>query len=105
MGGIGPMFGQLGFFNKFAGREIADERPLERYVAESKRLPGAMEQHLGGRQWFMDDDYTIADVSMLGWVRNLIGCYDARELVGFDSFGKVAAWLARGMARPAVQRS
>ena len=104
MGGIGPMFGQLGFFHKFAGKEIADKRPLERYVAESKRLLGVMEQHLGGRQWFMDDDYTIADISMLGWVRNLIGFYGARELVGFDGFGHVAAWLDRGLARPAVQR-
>ena len=104
IGGIGPMFGQLGFFHKFAGKEIADKRPLERYVAESKRLLGVMETHLGGRQWFMDDDYTIADISMLGWVRNLIGFYGARELVGFADFGNVAAWLDRGLARPAVQR-
>jgi GST-like protein len=104
MGGIGPMFGQVGFFHKFAGKEIADKRPLDRYVAESKRLLGVMEQHLRGRQWFMDEEYTIADISMLGWVRNLIGFYDARELVGFDGFGNVAAWLERGLARSAVQR-
>jgi GSH-dependent disulfide-bond oxidoreductase len=104
MGGIGPMFGQLGFFNKFAGKEIADKRPLERYVAESKRLLGVMESRLDGRQWIMDDDYTIADISMLGWVRNLIGFYEARDLVGFDDFKQVAAWLDRGLARPAVQR-
>ena len=104
MGGIGPMFGQLGFFNKFAGKEIADKRPLERYVAESKRLLGVIEIRLDGRQWIMDDDYTIADISMLGWVRNLIGFYEARDLVGFDEFKHVAAWLERGLARPAVQR-
>jgi GST-like protein len=104
MGGIGPMFGQVGFFHKFAGKEIADKRPLDRYVAESKRLLGVMEQHLGGRQWFMDEEYTIADISMLGWVRNLIGFYGAGELVGFDGFGNVAAWLERGLVRPAVQR-
>jgi GST-like protein len=104
MGGIGPMFGQLGFFHKFAGKEFADKRPLERYVAESKRLLGVMDSHLAGRQWFMDDDYSIADISMLGWVRNLIGFYGARELVGFDGFAHVAAWLDRGLARPAVQR-
>ena len=73
MGGIGPMFGQVGYFHKFAGKEIADKRPLERYVAESKRLLGVVETRLDGRQWIMDDDYTIADISMLGWVRNLIG--------------------------------
>ena len=104
MGGIGPMFGQLGYFHKFAGKEIADKRPLERYVAESKRLLGVIEGRLGGRQWIMDDDYTIADISMLGWVRNLIGFYGARELVGFDDFGNVSAWLDRGLARPAVKR-
>jgi GST-like protein len=104
MGGIGPMFGQLGFFHKFAGKEIADKRPLERYVAESKRLLGVMDSHLAGRQWFMDADYSIADISMLGWVRNLIGFYGARELVGFDGFAHVSAWLDRGLARPAVQR-
>jgi GST-like protein len=104
MGGIGPMFGQLGYFNKFAGKDIADKRPLERYVAESSRLLGVMEIRLEGRQWIMDDEYTIADISMLGWVRNLIGFYEARELVAFDSFKHVAAWLERGLARPAVQR-
>ena len=104
MGGIGPMFGQVGFFNKFAGREYEDKRPLQRYVAESKRLLGVMETRLAGRQWIMDDEYTIADISMLGWVRNLIGFYEARELVEFDSFRYVPAWLERGLARSAVQR-
>jgi GST-like protein len=104
MGGIGPMFGQLGFFNKFAGKEISDKRPLERYVAESKRLLGVIDIRLDGRQWIMDNDYTIADISMLGWVRNLIGFYEAGELVAFDSFKHVAGWLERGLARPAVQR-
>ena len=104
MGGIGPMFGQLGFFHKFAGKEISDKRPLERYVAESKRLLGVMEIRLDGRPWIMDDEYTIADISMLGWVRNLIGFYGARELVEFDALRHVPAWLERGLARPAVQR-
>jgi GST-like protein len=104
MSAIGPMFGQLGYFHKFAGREIADKRPLERYVAESKRLLGVLEGQLGGRQWIMGEEYTIADISMLGWVRNLIGFYGAGELVGFDAFRSVSAWLGRGLARPAVQR-
>jgi GSH-dependent disulfide-bond oxidoreductase len=104
MGGIGPMFGQVGFFYKFAGKEIADKRPLERYVNESKRLLGVIESRLAGRQWIMDDEYTIADISMLGWVRNLIGFYGARELVAFDDFVNVSAWLDRGLARPAVKR-
>ena len=104
MGGIGPMFGQVGFFHKFAGKEFADKRPLERYVAESKRLLDVVETRLAGRQWIMDDEYTIADISMLGWVRNLIGFYGAGELVAFDTLKHVPAWLERGLARPAVQR-
>jgi GST-like protein len=101
---IGPMFGQVGYFNKFAGREIPDKRPLEHYRDESKRLLGVLETRLCSRQWIMGDDYTIADISMLGWVRNLIGFYEARELVEFDVLRQVPAWLERGLARPAVQR-
>lgn len=104
MSGIGPMFGQVGFFHKFAGKEFEDKRPLERYVNESKRLLGVMETHLASRQWFMDDDYTVADISMLGWVRNLIGFYGAGDLVEFSQFKAVGSWLERGLARPAVQR-
>ena len=103
MGGIGPMFGQVGFFHKFAGRDYEDKRPLARYVAEAKRLLGVLETRLDGRDWLMDD-YTIADVATLGWVRNLIGFYEARDLVDYDSLTRVPAWLERGLARPAVQR-
>src|SRR5882724_5979026 len=104
VGAVGPMFGQVGFFHKFAGKDYEDKRPRDRYVAESKRLLGVMDRHLDGKQWFMDDDYTIADISMLGWVRNLIGFYGARELVAFDSLKYVPVWLERGLARPAVER-
>ena len=104
MAAVGPMFGQLGFFHKFAGREIEDKRPLERYRNESKRLLGVLETRLEGRDWIMGEDYTIADISLLGWVRNLVGFYGAGELVEFDSFKRVPAWLERGLARPAVQR-
>ena len=104
MGGVGPMFGQLGFFNKFAGKDFDDKRPRDRYVDESKRLLGVLDARLDGRTWIMGDEYTIADIATLGWVRNLITFYEAREIVGFDDFKNVAAWLDRGLARPAVQR-
>ena len=104
MASIGPMFGQVGFFNKFAGREIADKRPLDRYVAESKRLLGVLDTRLDGRSWIMGDDYTIADIATIGWVRNLITFYEARELVEYDTFKNVVAWLDRGLVRPAVKR-
>lgn len=104
MAALGPMFGQLGYFHKFAGREIEDKRPLNRYRDESKRLLGVLETRLAGRDWIMGADYTIADIAMLGWVRNLIGFYEARELVEYDALKAVPVWLERGLARPAVQR-
>lgn len=104
MASVGPMFGQLGFFHKFAGREYEDKRPFERYQKESKRLLGVLEERLQGRDWIMGSEYTIADISLLGWVRNLIGFYGARDVVEFNNFPLVGQWLERGLARPAVQR-
>lgn len=104
MGGLGPMFGQLGFFHKFAGKDYEDKRPRDRYVAESKRLLGVLNQHLAGRSWMMGDDYTVADIAIFPWVRNLVGFYEAGDLVGFADFPEVARVLAAFMARPAVVR-
>jgi GST-like protein len=104
MGHVGPMFGQVGFFHKFAGREWEDKRPLERYAEESKRLLKMLDTRLHGRQWIMGDDYTIADIALLGWVRNLVEFYEAAHLVAYDEVDDVHFWLERGLARPAVQR-
>ena len=104
MAAIGPMFGQLGFFHKFAGKEYEDKRPFERYRAETQRLLGVLEARLKGRQWIMGDEYTIADVATVGWVRNLIGFYGARDVVDYDVLKHVPEWLERCLARPAVQR-
>ena len=103
VGHVGPFFGQVGFFHKFAGRDWEDKRPLKRFADESKRLLQVLDDRLQGREWVMDE-YTIADISLLGWVRNLIGFYAAGELVDFESMTNVQAWLGRGLARPAVQR-
>ena len=103
MAAIGPMFGQVGFFHKFAGKEIEDKRPRDRYVAEATRLLKVLDDRLEGREWIMGD-YSIADVATLGWVRNLIGFYEAGDLVKFDDLKNVPGWLERGLARPAVQR-
>lgn len=102
MGGIGPMFGQLGFFHKFAGKDYEDKRPRDRYVAESKRLLGVLDKRLDGRDWIMGDQYTIADIAILPWVRNLVGFYGAGELVDFAQFKNVARVLEAFVARPAV---
>ena len=104
MGGVGPIFGQLGFFHKFAGRTYRDKRPRDRYAAESARLLGVLDERVAHREWVMGADYSIADIALLGWVRNLIGFYDAAEIVGFNRFGHVKRWLDSGLARPAVQR-
>ncbi len=101
---VGPMFGQVGFFHKFAGKDFEDKRPRDRYVAESKRLLGVLETRLAGRAWIMGDDYTIADIALMGWVRNLVGFYGAGDLVDYGSFKLVPQWLERCLARPAVQR-
>ncbi|MFY3936124.1 glutathione S-transferase N-terminal domain-containing protein [Achromobacter xylosoxidans] len=102
MGGIGPMFGQLGFFHKFAGKDYEDKRPRDRYVAESKRLLGVLDKRLDGRDWVMGEQYTIADIAILPWVRNLIGFYGAGDLVDFPQFRNVARVLETFVARPAV---
>ncbi len=104
MGGIGPMFGQLGFFHKFAGKDYEDKRPRDRYVAESKRLLAVLDKQLEGRSWVMGEEYTIADIAIFPWVRNLVGFYGAGELVGFGDFKNVQRVLDAFVARPAVAR-
>ena len=104
MGGVGPMFGQLGFFHKFAGKDYEDKRPRDRYVAETKRLLGVLNERLQGRAWIMGKDYSIADIAVFPWVRNLVGFYGAGELVGFSDFPEVQRVLDAFVARPAVQR-
>ena len=104
MAAIGPMFGQVGFFHKFAGREIEDKRPRDRYVTEAKRLLGVLDARLAARTWLMGEAYGIVDIATLGWVRNLITFYEARELVDFDALANVPDWLERCLDRPAVQR-
>lgn len=104
MSGVGPTFGQLAYFHKFAGREIDDKRPLERFRSEAQRLLGVLEQRLEDREWLMGDIYTIADISLIGWVRSLTTLIDAGDLVRYDELKSVPAWLQRCLARVAVQR-
>jgi GST-like protein len=105
MGGVGPMFGQLGFFHKFAGKEYEDKRPRDRYVAEARRLLGVLDNRLAGRAWIMGDTYTIVDMAVFPWVRTLVGFYEAGELVGIKEFPHVTRVLEAFLARPAVARA
>jgi GST-like protein len=104
MGGIGPMFGQVGFFHKFAGKEFEDKRPRDRYVDEAKRLLRVLDQRLQGRQWMMGDAYTIADIAIFPWVNNLNTFYGAGELVGMAGFTNVMRVTTAFLARPAVRK-
>ena len=104
MGGIGPMFGQLGFFHKFAGKDYEDKRPRDRYVGEVRRLLAVLDARLATGAWLMGAHYTIADMAVFPWVRNLVGFYDAAALVGFAEFGHVGRALEAFVARPAVAR-
>ena len=103
MGGTGPMWGQLGFFHKFAGKDWEDKRPRDRYAAESKRLLTVLDRHLEGRTWMMDDEYTIADIAIFPGVNTLVNYYGAGDLVGFAEFRNVQRVLAAFLARPAVR--
>ena len=102
MGGLGPMFGQLGYFVKFAGKEIEDPRPRERYLNEAKRLLGVLEGHLEGREW-VAGEFSIADIAIAPWLRGLEG-YGTKDMLGWDELTHVPAYLDRFLARPAVQR-
>jgi GSH-dependent disulfide-bond oxidoreductase len=104
MSSVGPMFGQLGYFWKFEGRMIEDKRPLERFACESKRLLGILNDRLSDRTWVMGQDYTIADISLIGMVRNLVEYYQAGELVDYQQMINVHRWLDKVLARPAVKR-
>ena len=104
IGGVGPMFGQLGFFHAFAGKDIEDPRPKQRYVDETERLLSVLDDRLEGRQWVMGDDYSIADIAIFPWVRTVRDFYKAGDLVGLDEFDNVNGALDRFLARPAVQR-
>ena len=104
MSGMGPMFGQVGFFHKFAGKDYEDKRPRDRYVAESKRLLGVLDRRLADRPWILGEDYTIADIATFPWINNLIGFYGAGDLVGIREFTHVERVLQAFLTRPAVKR-
>lgn len=102
MGGLGPMLGQMGFFVKFAGREIEDPRPRQRYVDEARRLLGVLAGHLDGRDW-VAGDYSVADIAIAPWL-NALNFYGAKDMVAWDDHPHLQTYLDRFMARPAVER-
>lgn len=103
MGGVGPMFGQVGFFHRYKGREIEDPRPRTRYLNEARRLLGVLDRQLDGRDW-ITGEYSIADIATAPWLRTIRVNYDAEKETGMDGFANVQAYLERFLSRPAVQR-
>ena len=104
IGSVGPMFGQLGFFHIFAGKEYDDKRPRDRYVDESRRLLGVIDGQLAQHTWLAGDEFTIADIAVFPWINGLLNFYGAGDLVGIDDFPHVSAALAAFLARPSVQK-
>ena len=104
MGGIGPMFGQFGFFHKFAGKEIEDKRGFERYRDESRRLIGVLDGRLEGREYIMDD-YSIADIAIWPWLRGMIGFYEAGDIMEMGKYPNASEWLERCAGREASKKA
>ena len=104
IGGVGPMFGQVGFFNKFAGKDYEDKRPRDRYVAEARRLLGVIDGQLARSTWIAGEEFTIADIAIFPWINNLLTFYEAGELVGAADFKHIGAALETFLARPSVQK-
>lgn len=105
MGGIGPMFGQLGFFFRFGGAQYEDKRPRDRYVAESRRLLRVLNEQLKGKTWVMGDELSIADMAIFPWVHSVVHFYQASAIVGYEDVPEVDRALRAFYERPAVQRA
>lgn len=101
MGGLGPMFGQLGFFYKFAGSQWEDKRPQQRYIDEAKRLLAVLEKELDGKEWIAGD-FSIADIAIAPWL-GALEFYGVKEVLGWEQHPNAVAYLDRFKARPAVQ--
>ncbi len=105
MGGAGPMFGQFGFFHKFAGKDIEDKRPYERYQNESKRLLNVINSQLEKSEYLVGDEYTIADLALWPWVRTLNGFYEATEELEMQKYTAIDRWFEKCFSRPASEKA
>lgn len=101
MAGLGPMFGQFGHFYKYAPEKIP--YAIERYSKEARRLLAVLDKQLEGHDYVIDNEYTIADMAIVGWVLCLDRFYNGKDHLQLDEFKNVNAWVARLLERPAVQ--
>ncbi|WP_299732331.1 glutathione S-transferase N-terminal domain-containing protein [uncultured Tateyamaria sp.] len=103
MAGLGPMCGQLGYFITFAGKDIEDKRPRDRYLNEVKRLLDVVERRLADRDW-LAGSYSIADMAVAPWLNCIEQFYHAGDMVGLRDRKNLSAYMDRFNARPAVMR-
>lgn len=96
MGSIGPMFGQLNHFRKFASEKIP--YAIERYEKETLRLYGVLDQQLADHE-FLCDDYSIADIAIYPWV----AIYEFQGLT-LDEHPNLKRWVETVQERPAVKK-
>ena len=104
MGGIGPMFGQFGHFFKFVKDKVTDPYPEERYTNETRRLLQVLDGHLDGKNYFLGEEYSIADIATFPWVRTVRDFYLGGDAVGLNDFSNVLRWLDYCLEKPATQR-
>jgi GST-like protein len=95
MGSVGPMFGQLNHFKKFAPEKIP--YAIERYEKETLRLYGVLDKQLAERE-YLCGDYSIADIATYPWV----AIYEFQGLT-LDSHPNLKRWVETMQQRPAVQ--
>jgi GST-like protein len=96
--GVGPMFGQLTHFKRFA--PAGNDYSLSRYQTEVHRLYDVLERRLGSSPYLGGAEYTIADVATFPWTRD----HDWRG-VKFDDHPHFARWFDDVSERPAVKRA
>lgn len=99
VGGPGPMFGQLGFFTKFAKEKVP--MAIERYETEARRLLAVLDHRLGETKYLGGNDFTLADVINFTWANA------GRTFLGLDytPYPHLTRWLDELAARPAFVKA
>ena len=97
MGGVGPMLGQAHHFLVYAPEKIP--YAMKRYSNEANRLYGVIDRRLGESKFIACDEYTIADMAVMPWLR-----FPERQGVDIAEYPQVQKWRDGIAARPAVQR-
>ena len=112
MGGQGPFTGQFGHFFVYAPSDKFETRDYgtARYGMEVQRLCSVLDQHLSGKTYLVGEEYSIADIIVFPWFRQLQTGYKhssgvaAADFLTIDQYTNAVAWAQRIADRPAVQR-